>query len=406
MANTNLAQKIKGLFVGNPSATASIPTDDRQGGETYEHWGIRMGGKTGCSNQALSPCLQKAHLTLKTEQSNDQNLQEQMKAQTRAEIEKKEGGIAALEGKIKNCNDNIEDLNGKIEDLQKEKNDIIAGKETVNKNQRLQLIIGLIIIVPLTVYLFMFYSSTIYSAFFRDPETMDSLANAMFDSNALSSAYKGGVTGFLFVLLAPIIFMALGFILHNFSANKERLKYAAILLVTFAFDCVLAYKIGEQLHEFKKLFDPSVTGNYSIIDGLKDVNTYAVIFCGFIAYFIWGLVFDIIMTAYDKLDLKKTQTASLTRKIADCKASINKENANISGFNDQINYIKKEISDLQYKLNKTSIFDYDIILRELANFFTGWMTQMTILMSGDDSAQKEAKDIYEKFYEAVKNQTV
>ncbi|MCD8208364.1 MAG: hypothetical protein LUD72_10540 [Bacteroidales bacterium] len=405
MANTNLAQKIKGLFVGNPSATASIPTDDRQGDETYEHWGIRMGGKTGCNNNALSPCLQKAHLTLKTEQSNNQDLQEQMKAQTRAEIEKKEGSIAALEGKIKNCNNNIENLKGKIEELQKEKEAIAASEGTINKNQRLQLIIGLIIIVPLTIYLFMFYSSTIYSAFFRDPETVDSVANAMFDSNALSSAYKGGVTGFLFVLLAPIIFMALGFILHNFSANKERLKYAAILLVTFAFDCVLAYKIGDQLHEYKKLFDPTVTGDYSVIKGLTDVNTYAVIFCGFIAYFIWGLVFDIIMTAYDKLDLKKVQTASLTRQIADCEASINKENANINGFNGQINGIKKEKSDLQYKLTKTSILDYNIILRELANFFTGWMTQMTILMPGNDSAQKEANDIYDKFCNAVKNQT-
>ncbi len=405
MGNTTFTEKLKRFFVGNPSATASIPTDDKQGGETYEHWGIRMGGKTGCSNNALSPCLQKAHLTLKTEQSNDQNLQDQMKAETKAEIDKKDGDIRHLEGKIKSCTDNIENLNRKIDGLQKEKDEIAAGGETVNKNQRLLLIIGLIIIVPLTVYLFIFYSSTIYSGFLRDAATMDGLSNAMFDSNALVHAYEGGITGFLFVLLAPIIFMALGFILHIFSSNNEKFKYAALLTVTFAFDCILAFKIGDQLHSFNAMWDSSVAGKYSIVEALADVNTWAVICCGFIAYFIWGLVFDGIMTAYDKLDLKKTQTASLTRQIAICKSDIRKEETNINDYNDQINNIKKEISDLQYKLNKTSIFDYNIILKELASFFTGWMTQMTILMSGNDSAQKEAKDIYDKFCNAVKNQT-
>ena len=79
----------------------------------------------------------------------------------------------------------------------------------------------------------------------------DNVMNAMFDANALSNAANAGMAELGFVLSAPVIFLGLGFGLHFFAMQKGAQKYikmGAILLVTFMFDCILAYLIGKQLH--------------------------------------------------------------------------------------------------------------------------------------------------------------
>ena len=107
----------------------------------------------------------------------------------------------------------------------------------------MRMVIGLVILIPLTIYLFMFYSSTFYSAFFRQASTLTNVMNTMFDSQALIHAYNEGLFELMFVLSAPIIFLGLGYVLHIFSMLEEKSKYlkmGAILIVTLMFDCILA----------------------------------------------------------------------------------------------------------------------------------------------------------------------
>ena len=80
------------------------------------------------------------------------------------------------------------------------------------------------------------------------------MVDKLFDGKALIKALKDGITELCFVLSAPIIFLGLGFSLHFFSLQKgitKWFKMAAIILVTLFFDCILAYKIGEQIHNIK-----------------------------------------------------------------------------------------------------------------------------------------------------------
>ncbi len=386
----SLGEKLKGLFTIKATAETAAPQspeevnpDNLRTGETYTQWGIRICGVVTGNLSALPPFLLKVYNHIYNEQAQNVALQEQAKANTQAEIDQKNQSIALANQKITKSNSDIDDLKNKIEDLKQEQQEIKSGKERVNKDQRIKLIIGLIIIIPLTFYLFLFYSSTFYSAFFRDPASITDVMNSMFDANALANAYNAGLAELGFVLSAPIIFMGLGFALHFFSVQEGKAKYlkmAAILLVTLMFDCILAYKIGEQMHTLGVITGVYPIGQeYTVGMAIHDINTWAVIFCGFIVYVIWGIVFDMCMSAYNKLDLNKTRLDAIKQEISDHEAKIKAEKDNIAALNQQISDERNNVSTLMAKLGHQVYINYSNIRTEMNNFFAGWIQMMKIL---------------------------
>ena len=393
----------QGLFSTKKQQEAIVPhaqnqnnPESRRQGETYEQWGTRICGIVTGRLTALPPYLQKVYNSIYNEQADNVELQKAARANTQAEIERKNGEIRVVNVKIENANLNIDETNKKIEELKAERQEIKTGKEKVNKEQRLKLIIGLIIIIPLTLYLFLFYSSTFYSAFFRDPSSMTTVMNSMFDSNALANAYADGIAELGFVLSAPIIFLGLGFALHFFSVQEGKMKYlkmAAILLVTVMFDCILAYKIGEQMHTFGIIIGQYPIGEeYTVSMAFHDINTWAVIFCGFIVYVIWGIVFDMCMSAYDKMDLNKTRLENIEKEIKDFEQKIKAEKDNIQNMKQQETNAKNSVKDLMAKLGHQVYIDYAAIRTEMNNFFAGWIKMMQVL-SLEQELQDEASRI-------------
>lgn len=380
------------------STLQNVNPDSRQTGETYRHWGLRICGIVGGSLSALHPYLHNVYNYIYKEQAKNVELQEQARKNTQAKIDQINTNIEETNHKISFIKDENETYQSKIETLKNERQEIKDEKGRINKDQRLKLIIGLWIIIPLTFYLFLFYSSTFYSAFFRNTDTMTDVMNAMFDSNALQNAAKGGVTQLLFVATAPIIFLGLGFCLHFFSVQKGVQKYVkmgAILLVTFMFDCILAYLIGKQLHNLGIIIGSVPRGDvYSISSAINDPNTWAVIFCGFIAYIIWGIVFDMTMSAYDKMDFNKTRLAEIIRDIKDIEDKIEENKILISNKESSIIQYKKDINTLMSKLGLETYIDYFIIETEMTNFYSGWITQMKVL-SLPNSDLQQAQQIFD-----------
>jgi uncharacterized membrane protein (DUF106 family) len=370
--------------------------ESRRLGETYEQWGTRICGIVTGRLTALPPYLQKVYNSIYNEQADNIELQKTARANTQAEIERTNEEIRVVNEKIEGVNSDIEDTLKKIEELKDERQEIKCGKEKVNKEQRLKLVIGLVIIIPLTFYLFLFYSSTFYSAFFRDPSSLTTVMNSMFDSNALANAYADGVAELGFVLSAPIIFLGLGFALHFFSIQEGKMKYlkmASILLVTVMFDCILAYKIGEQMHTFGIIIGQYPIGEeYTVNMALHDINTWAVIFCGFIVYVIWGIVFDMCMSAYDKMDLNKTRLDSIKKEIDDLEQKIKAEKEKIQNLKQQETDAKNRVKELMAKLGHEVYIDYAAIRTEMNNFFAGWIKMMQVLSIGQEQ-QDEASNI-------------
>lgn len=387
-----------------PVETSQANPDNRREGETYAQWGTRICGVVSGNMSALPPYLHKVYNYLYNEQAHNIKLQEEAQANTQAEIERKREEVGFINDKINNANSSIEKTNEKIKELKEERQEIKQGKERVNKEQRLKLVIGLIILIPLTFYLFLFYSSTFFSAFFRQPETMTDVMNAMFDSNALATASAAGLTELGFVLSAPIIFLGLGFSLHFFSVQEGRMKYLkmlAILIVTVMFDCILAYKIGDQMHTVGIMIGQFPIGEeYTASMAFHDINTWAVIFCGFIVYVIWGIVFDMCMSAYNKMDLNKTRLENIKKEIEEQEQLIASENDNIQKLKQEKLDTEDAIKKLMAKLGHEVYIDYGAIRTELTNFFTGWITMMKVL-SLDQSKLDEASATYKHEIETL-----
>jgi len=404
---TNWLDKIKsGLFTRKTDARETIKTpneilnpDSRREGETYQQWGTRMCGIVQGTLTALPACLQKVYLEIYRHQADNVQLQEQARANTQAEIDQKNLDKQSVENQKSSHHNNINDFNHKIGELREEKRQIQNGKEKVNKQERLKLIIGIIIILPLTFYLFLFYSSTFYSAFIREAEDFTSLTSAMFDGNALSNAFAAGTAKFALCLTSPFIFLALGFALHFFTTQNDKLKYVkalAILLVTLMFDCILAFKIGEQLHEYGIIIGQYPIGEkYTPSMAAHDVNSWAVIFCGFIVYILWGIVFSLCMTAYSKMDFNRTRLEEIKEEIENFEQKIKTEQDAIRALDLEISKINNIIGELMKRLGNEAYIDYASVKQEMNNFFVGWASQMQML-SISLAIQNEAKEIFNR----------
>lgn len=226
----------------------------------------------------------------------------------------------------------------------------------------------------------------------------------MFDPHALNIALNTSVAELCFVLSAPIIFLGLGFSLHFFSIQKSWTKYvkmASILIITFIFDAILAYMIGKHLHEMEIIIGAKPLGSlYGFHEALTDINTWAVIFCGFIVYIIWGVVFDMSMSAYNQLDLNKINSKMIDKKIQDLSIQINEKKQKEKELNDKINDCNNNISTLISQMSDNVIIDKGAIKTEMTNFFAGWAAQMNVLGLSDEE-QHLASNTFENTLTAL-----
>lgn len=401
-----MVDKLKSMFGGKTQITSPVqsvvPTpsnpNNKQEGETYHNWGLRMCAIANGSSYTLAPYLHNVYYYIYNEQVNNQSLQEQKRKDIECKIEQKENEIKNYNNKQLFCDTKKEELKAQIDELKKEKQELQNAGAPIAKEAKLKLIIGLVILIPLTFYLFLFYSSTFYSAFFKNFTENADVLNSMFDSQALAKAYNDGVAELCFVLCAPVIFMGLGFALHFFTLQKGIMKYfkmASIICITFIFDAILAYMIGKHLHEMAVIIGTeSLDSKYGFHEAVSDINTWAVIFCGFIVYIIWGIVFDMAMSAYGQLDLNKINIRAIEDKIQILYAEINALDITKQDLANQITKANNDKAYLLFQLNEKVMIDNAAIKQEMNNFYSGWMAQMSVL--GKQSYEKEdAKNTFE-----------
>lgn len=409
----DLSNKMGSLFTlksNSTSSSATIPNyigatslDNKTHDETYTHYGTRICGKVTASLPALNPFLLKVYNGEKQRQISDLNLQEQRKGQLNNDLIQKNGEIAQERTKLDAINNKIDNINDEIENLNNSLIDAKNRNGEINKMARIKLRIGCIILFILTTYLFIFYSSTFYSAFFKNfienalTNDAPSVGEAMFDPQAIPNALSNGFGELLFILCAPIIFMGLGYCLHFFMQAKSAtrfLKAGSVLLITLIFDCILAYLIGKKLYDIEGIISFEDLPPFSLNLALHDINFWAVIFCGFIVYLIWGIVFDMSMTAYEDLRSNKQEIEHLKAKIIELKEAKIAEKQKIDFANLTISKLQADKASIEQSLSQSVHYDLHIIKLALSDFFSGWMAMMNGLnMSKKD--QEQANQIYE-----------
>lgn len=168
----------------------------------------------------------------------------------------------------------------------------------------------------------------------------------------------------------------------------------AMLFITLTFDCILAYKIGQLLYEFTRLGSWTDLPPYSFRLAIEDINTWAVIFLGFIVYLIWGIVFDMTMTAYRDLNSNKAEINRIKKEIEQAKQSILKQTQEIAPLQAKLAQLAKKIADYNQQILKGVYINNQLMQVALADFFAGWMSIMPQLNNNPADISK-AQQIYD-----------
>ena len=343
----------------------------RKPNETYQQWGTRRAGMTNASPVALQPALNSVVQDIQLLQAKDADTQEQYKAGLQAQIDSIENNISATNGKIADHRNKINSLNDAIQELKQRIEEAMKGNQRTLA--KVYFAIGATINFFLGVYLFVFYSSASYSAFFRPDDDVE-MVNAIFYPKAYGDAWNTSLGQFLFVLLMPVIFLGLGFLLHRFTQKQGASRYfkiAILYIVTFVFDALLAFEISE------KMYIPTLQApNYLMSMAFESPNFWVIIFAGFIAYVIWGLVFDFTMDSFAEMTAGLTTKKQCNKEIDMLKKQIANEEQSINSCNTSIANDRNTIANLRSKITNGIAYDTNAIKRELNNFFQGWISYM------------------------------
>ncbi|MGO4773664.1 ABC transporter permease [Flavobacterium sp. W22_SRS_FK3] len=321
---------------------------------TYYQSGFAASVKATGKPIVLKACLQNLYMSFEDQCRKQKMEQDRLKQPYREEQEKNKTELKKSEAAIGIFEKKEQDINNSVDEI---KNEIIEVKRNPDKygieegkGLKAQFYIGLFLLLPITLYVLVFYISASYSAFFKEFSN-DSLTAAVFDADAFTNSFKASWLEGVLVITIPFVFMGLGYVIHMVQKGKgikNILRMMSLFVITFLFDALLAYQIEKKIYEFNKTTD---SAPYNLNIALGEAEFWMIIFAGFVVYIIWGLVFDFVMKEFENIDKirafirgKKENLINMEKIKADY---INK----INDFKQEIVTLNGKNSELQSKID-------------------------------------------------------
>ncbi|RZK25670.1 MAG: ABC transporter permease [Flavobacterium sp.] len=381
--------------------------DDPKVRITYYQSGYGAAIKAMGSAINFKACLENLYGSFE-QQCRDQEAQQiKLKQPYFDEKSRKHSELKNVEAAISIFEENKQQISHKINIAKFEIEDVnhhpeVYGIEST-KRPKAQFYIGILILIPITLYLFVFYISATYSAFFKDFAN-DSLSAAIFDAQAFNNALDAGWLEAVLIFTIPSVFLGLGFIIHMLQKGKgikNIFRIIALFFVTFLFDGLLAYQIEKKIYEFNKTPD-SLPYNLNVAIG--EAEFWMIIFAGFVVYIIWGLVFDITMKEHENLDKIK---GFIDTKLEEMKSFEITKNE----LSDEINSLKRKLVEITGKISElqAAIDGFVLNLKQYLlyhhQYKEGWFQAVTseialplqkqneILLQCEDVANIHLKDL-------------
>lgn len=352
--------------------------------QTYEDWGFDMSKKQKGNEKAFSGCWALVREYYTKKERGDIEKQEQEIKKAKAEVEKRETEKHQKEKIIEGIKTKIDNLKQKIDELKKDIFRIGENPSIVQKDgsSKVSLIIGLVILTGITIYLFIFYSSAIYSALIKNFTINDDVLESIFDGEAIPKAFKEkGIGGLLFVTGIPFVFLGLGYLIHKFQESKDKnnyLKVAFLIVGTFVFDCILAFEILNRIYVIQQQSSFKDMPDYNLGMAIGDIMFWLIIFAGFVSYIIWGFVFDFTMDSYNKLDVVKRAIKSKESEIKLLEDDIEKHNKEIEETQSHINNLEIEMIPFEKIINgEVFVLNWSRFYQCINEFTNGWTEWMT-----------------------------
>ncbi|TPG42057.1 EscU/YscU/HrcU family type III secretion system export apparatus switch protein [Flavobacterium pectinovorum] len=321
---------------------------------TYYQSGFAASIKATGRPIVLKACLQNLYMSFEDQCRKQKMEQDRLKQpykeeqeKNRTELKKCEAAIGIYEKKEQDLNDTIDQI--KNEMIEVKRNPDKYGIED-GKGLKAQFYIGLFLLLPITLYVLVFYISASYSAFFKEFAN-DSLTAAIFDANALTNSFKASWLEGVLVTTIPFVFMGLGYVIHMVQKGKgikNIFRMIALFTTTFLFDALLAYQIEKKIYEFNKTTDSSP---YNLNIALGEAEFWMIIFAGFVVYIIWGLVFDFVMKEFENIDKIRAFIRGKKENLINLDTLKIEYTNKINDFKEQLITITGKISELQSKID-------------------------------------------------------
>lgn len=321
---------------------------------TYYQSGFAASIKATGKPIVLKACLQNLYMSFEDQCRKQKLEQDRLKQPYKEEQEKNRTELKKSETAIGIYEKKEQDINAEIDQI---KNEIIEVKRNPDKygiedgkGLKAQFYIGLFLLLPITLYVLVFYISASYSAFFKEFAN-DSLTAAIFDANALTNSFKASWLEGVLVITIPFVFMGLGYVIHMVQKGKgikNVFRMIALFVTTFLFDALLAYQIEKKIYEFNKTTD---SAPYNLNIALGEAEFWMIIFAGFVVYIIWGLVFDFVMKEFENIDKIRAFIRGKRENLIDLEKLKTDYVNKVNDFKQQIVTINGKISELQSKID-------------------------------------------------------
>ena len=392
---------ITGLFRTKTAVEKNVETvltNTQTDRKTFTEYGFIQASRLDGTLAGLRVCLHKIYQDFIQEIKDDTTKQEELKRPHRMKIEERRGDIARLEKRIEKIhNEEIPKTKENIDQLKEEISYIKKNPEEItgDKTNKVSFFIGSFILFFLTIYLFVFYSSASYSAFFKEFKGNETgIAASIFDAKAVENAFRDGASELILILTIPFVFIGLGYLIHKFQENKQYLKVIGMIIVTFVFDIILAYEITEKIYNLSKTNSFQNIPDYSFSLAFQSISFWLIIFAGFLVYIVWGFIFDFTTEAHSKNDKLAIAIKEKEKQIKDLLAEL----IDLKNQNDKMTHAVAEHNTEINKLNKSlegSIIPKDFQLH-VFGFAQGWMSWMK--QSGKENKElEEAREIVQDF---------
>jgi hypothetical protein len=318
---------------------------------------------------------------------------------SRTELKKCETAIGIYEQKEAEIEKKIENATYEIVDVKVNPQKYIDD----GKGGSAQFYIGLILLLPITLYLLVFYVSASYSAFFKEFSD-DSLTAAIFDADALTNAFKASWLEGVLVITIPFVFMGLGYVIHMMQKGtgiKKTLRIIALFATTFLFDALLAYVIEKKIYDFNKTPD---SPQYNLEIALGQAEFWIIIFAGFVVYVIWGLVFDFVMKENENKDKIRVFIRGKKEEVVNFEKTKLENATKIHEFTNKIDHHKGDIKVLQSKIDGF-VFPVKEYLNYHNQYKEGWFqaigTEIALAKEQKDTLLSECDDIATEHLKSV-----
>ena len=242
---------------------------------------------------------------------------------------------------------------------------IQSGIKDIQGKNSVEVAIGTLLLIMLTLYLYTYYLTVANSIFVKGVRWP-----------ALPNFAKLQSADIAVVTLFPIFIISIGYLIHIFEKNRRLV--AVILTLTLIVDIVFAYQITKREHEYdlshgitNTLWDPSLA--------YGENTFYIIVLAGFGGYVVWGLLLNYVFKGWREMQpdaLKKSEEARITQEIINLTEEIASLQGQLAIAESRIEQLNTTKADLQKKISKLqgggTVVDKAGLSNMVGQFMGGW----------------------------------